>query len=97
MRRKATIPGGSNKGTTEGKVDLRGVAVRNDLLGRGGDLGIEGRARLSLECYQYTGDSYWLECAFQDCRKGRLDWDLLCQAAVGSTVPPPKSSVQTRR
>jgi hypothetical protein len=53
---------------------------------------IADRARLSLECYRYTGNSYWLECALDDCRQGRLDWNQLCELALGKTIPLPKST-----
>jgi hypothetical protein len=52
---------------------------------------IENRARLSLECYRYTRDPYWLACAFDDCEKGRLDWNSLCELVVGTALPPPAS------
>jgi hypothetical protein len=51
---------------------------------------IENRARLSLECWRYTQDSYWLDCAFDDCQKGGLDWEALCQRELGVSLPPPK-------
>jgi hypothetical protein len=51
---------------------------------------IENRARLSLECWRYTQDPYWLACAFDDCQKGRLDWDSLCQRELGVALPPPE-------
>jgi hypothetical protein len=47
-------------------------------------------AQLSLECYAYTNDPYWLDCAFADCRKAKLDWDALCMEVLGRTVAPPK-------
>ena len=50
---------------------------------------IENRARLSLECYRYTQDPYWLTCAFDDCEKGGLNWNSLCEAALGAALPPP--------
>ena len=50
---------------------------------------IENRARLSLDCYRYTKDPYWLSCAFADCEKGGLDWNVLCLAALGAAVAPP--------
>jgi hypothetical protein len=43
-------------------------------------------AQLSLECYAYTNDPYWLDCAFADCRKAKLDWDALCIEVLGRTV-----------
>jgi hypothetical protein len=53
---------------------------------------IENRARLSLECYRYTQDPYWLACASDDCEKGGLDWTLLCKVALGTEAPPPRPS-----
>jgi hypothetical protein len=47
-------------------------------------------AHLALECYAYTDDPYWLDCAFADCRKARLDWEALCMEVLGRTVPPPR-------
>jgi hypothetical protein len=47
-------------------------------------------AYLSLECYVYTGDEYWLSCAFADCSKAELDWDAFCMEVLGKTVPPPR-------
>jgi hypothetical protein len=51
---------------------------------------VENRARLSLECYRYTQDPYWLGCAFDDCEKGGLSWNSLCRAELGVIMPPPK-------
>jgi hypothetical protein len=58
---------------------------------------IENRARLSLECYRYTQDPYWLVCAFDDCEKGELDWNSLCEAALGVPLPPPDAPVSGRK
>jgi hypothetical protein len=55
---------------------------------------VENRARLSLECYRYTRDDYWLECASADCKKGGLDWESLCERELGSALPRPKCAAE---
>jgi hypothetical protein len=96
MKKKPMIPKSTNRKVDN--LELAAPRLPEDLLGLVSDLtGIEDRARLSLECFQYTRDTYWLECAFADCRKGQLDWDLLCQASLGSTMPPPKSADPSHR
>jgi hypothetical protein len=47
------------------------------------------RATLALECWKYTGEEYWLLCAWRDAQKGRLAWDELCRGALGTAVDPP--------
>src|SRR4051812_37213259 len=44
---------------------------------------IANRARLCLECYAATQDSYWLNAAYDDCRAGSLHWDRLCHDVLG--------------
>jgi len=44
----------------------------------------------SRAAYAYTNDPYWLDCAYADCRKAKLDWEGLCMEVLRRTVAPPK-------
>jgi hypothetical protein len=77
---------------TEGRVPDRSPSGVHLVLGS--LQAIENRARLSLECFRYTADPYWLACAFDDCEKGQLNWDSLCELVLGAAQPPPKSSTR---
>ncbi len=84
MTRVGRITKQANVKLTAPRVPRGAVPPADDLSA------IDVRARLSLEGYRYTQDDYWLECAFDDCRKGALDWNRLCEHALGGLVPPPK-------
>jgi hypothetical protein len=44
------------------------------------------RATLSLECWEYTREEYWLFCAWNDAKLARVPWDELCGEILGVTV-----------
>ena len=48
------------------------------------------RAALSLECWKFTREEYWLRCAWADAEKAGASWDELCREVLGSLVEPPE-------
>ena len=48
------------------------------------------RAALSLECWKFTREEYWLRCASADAEEAGASWDELCREVSGSLVEPPE-------
>ena len=89
-RRKAAVSS-VRRAAKQATVELPPLRVPRIVAPAPGPLGgIEDRARLSLECYDYTRDVYWLKCAFEDCQRGGLDWERLCVVTLGKTLRTPK-------